>query len=124
MSKSDFTSKGRRVRDEGDARELLAAAAASGEPLKPWCQSHGVNPHSLYWWRSKLGRHQTSRRRTRRHPRLQRALEAVPVAEVTLALPLRAPRYELVLPNGLVLRVDTGFEAETVERLLAVALRC
>lgn len=121
MSKSESTSKGRRVRDEADARALLAAISASSQRLKPWCQSNGVNPHSLYWWRSKLGR---QRHGGRRHPRLQRALEAVPVAEVKLALPPRAPRYELALPNGLTLRVDSGFEAEAVERLLAVALRC
>lgn len=41
----------RRVRDEADARALLAQVRASGLPLKTWCDTHDVNAHSLYWWR-------------------------------------------------------------------------
>lgn len=37
------TSRGRKVRNEIDARALLAVVRASDQPLQTWCRAHGVN---------------------------------------------------------------------------------
>ena len=107
----------RNVRDEADARSLLADVLASGQPLKPWCRAHNINAHSLYGWRTKL-----FGARVRRPPPV--APEDVPVAEVSIPRSPEPIRYEVELPNRVVVRVDGRFEAPVLQRLLSVALRC
>lgn len=114
--------RGRRVRDAADAQALLTAIATSKQPLKTWCAANDINVHSLYWWRAKLS--PKARPKPPDNPRLHRALEAVPVAEVTLALPTRRGRYEVALPNGVTLRLEADFHDDAVARLLALAGRC
>lgn len=109
----------RRVRDEADARALLAQVRASGLPLKTWCDTHDVSAHSLYWWRVKLGNAGGARGRGR-----VVAPEEVPVVEVSLQGVSEPVCYEVVLPNRVVVRVDGRFEAPVLQRLLSVAMRC
>ena len=110
------------VRDEGDARDLLAQARSSGLPLRTWCHTNGISPGSLYWWRTKL--QSGGARRGRRCA----APEAVRVAEVCVPhteSPARPPsHYELELPNQVRIRLDEHFDATALERLLSVVSRC
>ena len=107
----------RNVRDEADARSLLADVLASGQPLKPWCRAHNINAHSLYWWRTKLFG------ATVRRP-APVAPEDVPVVEVSIPRAPEPIRYEVELPNRVVVRVDGRFDVPVLQRLLSVALRC
>lgn len=92
MPKPKSSVNGRSVRDEAEARELLAAVASGAQPLKSWCHANGVNPHSLYWWRSKLSRDRTRGRVRRRvKPREARGPEAIPVAECQGAPKVSSP---------------------------------
>ena len=39
---------------EGEAREVMAAWAASGESATAFGRRNGIVPQRLYWWRSRL----------------------------------------------------------------------
>jgi hypothetical protein len=93
----------RRVRDEGDARELLARWRESGESMAEWCRANGVVRQSLQWWRG---------RRTDVGDQ-----GVVRVAEVVL--PAGGPEYRIVLGNGREVVVGE-FEPEALRRLLEV----
>ena len=91
------------VRDEGDARELLARWRRSGESMAQWCRANGVVRQSLQWWRW-------------RQPEGGGA-GVVRVAEVVL--PPTAPEYRIVLGDGREVVVGE-FEPEALRRLLDV----
>ena len=110
--------KGRSVRGEADATDLLAAVSASGLPLATWCGEHGVNAHSLYWWRSKM--HDRDVHKSGGSQPLPRLVE-VRVAAPPVAGPAR---YEVVLPNEVVVRVGADFDAEVLRRLVGAVRAC
>ena len=91
------------VRDEGDARELLARWRQSGENMAEWCRANGVVRQSLQWWRG------------RRTDVVDHGV--VRVAEVVL--PPGGPEYRIVLGNGREVVVGE-FEPEALRRLLDV----
>ena len=117
---------GRCVRDEPDARALLDLLRASGQPLKAWCRSNELNARSLAWWRTNIRELELARLRRRIAP------EEVRLAEVSRSAPLAAcelraeapARYELELPNRVLIRLDARFDEASLERLLAVVARC
>lgn len=105
---------GRPVRDEADARALLAAIATSRVPLARWCEENDVNRWSLYHWRSKLDQQDRAGHRP-----------ALRLAEVDLPAP-RPPAAPLsiVLPGGLRVEVPADFDEDALLRLLRVVAAC
>jgi transposase-like protein len=95
-------------------RALVREQEASGKSAKEFARQRGFSPATLYWWRSALRRRACS---WSRGPRL---------AEVTLLAgngPVNhgdAEAFELALPGGRRLRVPSGFDPESLRRLLGV----
>jgi hypothetical protein len=51
----------RKIRDHEDARQCLAAAAASSMSRKAWAVANGVNPRSLHaWWMNTVARRRSA----------------------------------------------------------------
>jgi hypothetical protein len=116
--------EGRRVRNEADAVELLSAVSGSRLPLATWCGANGVNACSLYWWRAKLhARDVAQPSRSVRFPRLVEVQVPAAVA-APAARTAASDRYEVVLPNDLVVRVGADFDAGVLRRLVEAVRPC
>jgi|WetSurMetagenome_2_1015567.scaffolds.fasta_scaffold237181_3 hypothetical protein len=98
----------RRVRDEGEARNLLAQQRLSGLSLRDWCNVEGIKAHSLAWWKIRL---QDS---------------AIRLVEVTPMTPPAAhPEARYIVHVGdLAIEVSDDFKEDTLGRLLDVLSRC
>lgn len=91
----------RSVRDEEDARDLLARWEGSRKRLGVWCRENGIARQSLQWWRGRATASGT----------------VVRVAEVVLPPP--SPEYRIVLANGREVVVG-AFDPDQLRVLLAV----
>jgi hypothetical protein len=100
-----------RVRDERKEqqwRRWIGEWRASGMSVRAFCARRGLATPSFYAWRRTLE---------------QRAAEKaafVPVQVVADAPPAQASALELVLADGRIVRVATGFDAATLRQVLAV----
>jgi hypothetical protein len=94
---------GRVVRDEDDARRLVAEWTASRKLMGEWCKWKGVSRQSLQWWRLRIVGVE--------------AAGVIRVAEVVLPTP--SPEYRILLGNGREVVVG-NFDAVVLGRLLAV----
>jgi hypothetical protein len=105
----------RKVRDEADARESLAAARRAGVRLGVWARANGMDGRSLHAWKMNLERGSESRTRAVRRP--ASLVELVPTGTSSPA------RYALR-------RGDVTFEfgddarEEMLQRVLAVLRAC
>ena len=100
----------RKIRDEADALECLAALGTSGLPMPEWAQQSGVDGRSLNVWRLNLTRRQRSER-----PRLIELVPRVP--------PVAAARY-VIRCGELAVEVGEDFDDHTLRRLLCVVAGC
>ena len=106
----------RKIRDEQDARNCLAAATASGLPRAQWARDHGIDGRSLNGWRVALGR---------RDARVEKSVtftELVPTAPVS-AKPI-AVSWLRVCAGDCVVEVPTDFDDDHLRRVLKAALAC
>jgi hypothetical protein len=100
-----------RARDERKERQWrrwIARWRASGLSVRAFCARHELAEASFYAWRRVLER---------------RAAEGpgfVPVQVLADATPAPASALEVVLLDGRTVRVVPGFDAATLQRLLAV----
>lgn len=107
---------GRKITDETDAHTCLEAAARSGLPRAQWAHAHGVDARSLNAWRVNLGRRQ---QRADEPPAL-RLVELVTGPE-----PIPATGSGIrVRVGALVVELDRGFDAATLDRLLDLVAPC
>lgn len=101
-------------RTEARWRSLIAAQEQSGESVVRFAERRGLNPATLYWWRSRL----RSRGREQQ--------EFVPIeivgAERSTAAAIVGV-FELELAGGRRLRVPPGFDADDLVRLIAAVER-
>jgi|SRR5271165_666801 len=94
-------------------RRMVAQWQASGDSVREFCDRYGLAEPSFYAWRRLL------RQRDAKEPRF------VPV-RVTNDITAPAPAdyagggLELVLVDGRLLRIGPGFDAATLQRLLAL----
>ena len=90
---------------------LIAEWERSGQTINEFCRRRGINESTFGWWRREIGRaeKQTS------------AVELVEI-ETSSSSPQRA--VEVVLPNGISLRVPGGFERRALEEILAIVRAC
>ncbi len=95
-------------------RHILEQFHASGLSVAAFCRLHHLPAGSLYAWRRTLA--DRDRRAAAAEPP-----QFVPVLLSATAMPGDAPAaLELLLPQGRVLRVPAGFDADSLRRLLAV----
>lgn len=105
-----------------------SARAAEMRPLvEEWRQGsasqaevarrHGLNPGTFSWWCARLGG-RAGKRRGPASPRL------VPVKVVDAPRSAGARRFDVVLSQGLRVRVPSGFEATELRRLVEALRSC
>ena len=98
----------------------------SGLTATEFAAEVGISARSLSWWRWRLGSKVSPPPSPARRPR-PRALAATtpakparPLAFVEITAPQTRESIEVVLGQGRSIRVPVGFDAPTLERLLAV----
>lgn len=91
---------------ESKWRALIEEQEASGQTVREFAASRGVAPATVFWWRSRL----------RREARAD--AELVPV-EVVEAGSDRSTAIELVVGDGIVLRLPRGVDEADLRRVLA-----
>lgn len=107
-----------------EAQRLLAAFERSGLTRAEFERRHNLSPNRLSWWRKRLGLVASaaplaSAAVTFLPVRVEAPSRATPPPPTTPAAPI-----ELVLPEGVVLRVPPSFEATDLTRLLTILREC
>ena len=100
-----FSSSHRHFKPEPFWRDLIDRWKASGESVAAFCAAHRVSQATFYSWRKRLA---TGTRRTTRPAPAFAPVRVVP-----------DPTAEVVLPNGLILRIPATTEPAAVARLVA-----
>jgi transposase len=99
----------------------------SGLSAKDFANETGISQRSLSWWRWQLGRKATEPTLARPTQRRKREAKAAPPASrmtfVEVSAPAPSEPFEIVLASGRRIRVPSGFDAPTLERLLVVLER-
>ncbi len=96
---------------EREWRQLLARWRRSGQTIRDFCTQWQVSEPSFYVWRRRLAE------------RDRAAPQFVPVHVVADTPANTASPIEVVLGNGRRLRVGPGFDADTLQQLLALLER-
>ena len=102
----------RMVRDEADARECLARAAASKQKRGDWARANGVDGRSLYLWSLRL-------RPSPPEPRAELQL-----VELVATPAPRPPARYTVRVGELAIEVDDAFQDDVLRRLISVVASC
>lgn len=104
-----------------EARRLLLAFERSGLSLAEFGRRHDLSPNRLSWWRKRLGAAAAAATDTRPAPASVTFLPVrVEVPPRPAPSPVAAAPIELVLPDGVVVRVLPSFDVATLARLLDV----
>ena len=106
-----------RTKPEARWRALVREQEASGRSVKDFARARGLSAASLYWWRSELGR------RRELPPAKRLELAAVTVVGEAPARRASSGGFELELSNGRRVRVQPGFDADELRRLIAALER-
>jgi hypothetical protein len=91
----------------------------SGLTAEQYASELGINAKTLQFWKYKLAKPEPSSRRARRCPRVEATLPLIEVHPASAD----GSAFELELSGGKRLRIPVTFEAESLERLLAVLAR-
>jgi hypothetical protein len=100
-----FRSTHRRSRPEPYWRDLIDRWKASGQSVAAFCAGHHVSQATFYSWRKRLA------------ARARRTTGTAPAFAPVRVVP--DPTAEVILPNGLILRVPAATEPAAVARLVA-----
>jgi transposase-like protein len=92
---------------------LVEQWEGSGTTMREFCARHGVQHSTFAWWR-----HELSRRKRKNTGTIELVEIAVPGSGASERV------IEVVLSNGIRLRVPAGFERRALEELLAVVRGC
>jgi len=124
------------VRDAGKERfwqNNIGQQRRSGLSIREFCRQHGLTEPSFYAWRGELNRRRTARaEKSRTHAAKSNRVNAdgdrtrfasvrlVPdnVAALNIATALQFAAIELVLPNGVLVRMPANAEPAIVAALL------
>ena len=116
---------GRKIEDEAEARQCLAAAKRKGLSVGDWARAHDIDGRSLNAWRVNLGRREASaqprRRKSKAAPTARALVELLP-ASPSVAVAGRG-RYVLEVARA---RVEFGddLSVETLHRVLEALRSC
>lgn len=102
----------RKIKDEADAVECLAAVREAGVDAVSWAQANGVDARSLNAWRMNLGRRWSAR-----------PTRATLVELVAAPAPKGGARYALVVGEA---RLEFGDDClvDTLSRVIPVLRGC
>src|SRR5215469_1203438 len=91
----------------------------SGLTAKEYAAEHGINAHSLSWWKWRLSTGEKSQGRGR--TRASRALSSpAPLTFVEMTTGVAREALEIVLPSSIRIVVPAGFDGPALVRLLDV----
>ena len=105
---------GRKIRDESDARECLAAVRVAGGDRVAWAREHRVDARSLNAWRVALERRGQTRPQATAVPQLVELVPTTRYGGARYVVDLGAARIEL----------DDGFSADTLQRVVRALRAC
>lgn len=113
-------------------RGVLEDAEEHGIPLAQLAEEHDVAPATLSWWKSEIRRREALRRGKRVKPKRVPREEPIdfvavelPEDDLAMGAPEMASAFEVLLPDGVLVRIPGQFEEETVVSLLrAVRSAC
>ena len=106
-----------------EARAQLALATSSGLSIRAYSRGEGLDEERFYRWRRRLAAVDATpdasvpRRRSRSRKAKPGFVDVTPSG--ALAATGDVPVLELVLPRGMVVRVPTRFDEDTLRRLVA-----
>jgi transposase-like protein len=103
--------------------EVLRRWRQGEQTVRVFCRSEGVRESAFYFWRRKLDRHadQGGAGSRPRAPRQPIAVPSfLPVQVVEHGVAGRSSGVEIVLEHGRSVRVQTGFDRQTLADVLAV----
>jgi transposase-like protein len=107
MREKQTLGKVQQRRSRAEVEQLVDVFESSGLQRREFCEKHGLAPGTLDFWRK--------RRREERG-----AVESGRLVAVELAGATSSGGLAVVLPRGRRVEVCEGFDAATLERLLAV----
>ena len=103
-------------------RDHITGWKSSGMSLRLYSEEHGLKAGTLGYWNSRLKARAADAPAPSSGP--EATFLAVHVAEPAVTVPEPPDeRIELALPGGCVVRVNRGFDAATLDRLLDVVER-
>ena len=122
----------RRRRDgkkERSWRKLLQEQSRSGLSVRAFCEERGLRQHAFYFWRREVQRRDTERSAlkssqsgpVRRAVPQPQAFAAITVSDAGIGS--SAPSIEIVLGNGVCLRLRESFDPKMLADVLAVLER-
>jgi hypothetical protein len=94
---------------EGTWRERIRRWEQSGLGRKEFAEREGVHPSTLGWWRCELARRDSGQKQP-----------VVALTRVMVTPTVGTAALEVVVNGGAIVRVPTGFDVATLERLLRV----
>ena len=95
-------------------RGILNEQEASGLSPAAFCLRESISQSVYYWWKKTIRERDEKSRKDKSH-----SLALVPV-RVTAAHTAGPTTFDVVLSNERVLRVPTGFDPESLKRLIAL----
>ena len=116
--------KASREREE-NWRRIIAKQGRSGLTHTEFCRRESISANSYFWWKRDLGiRTKKKRSEPRGRVRQQRGGEAttslVPVTIRQAASSAASDWFEVLLSSGCVVRLRSGFDSESLKRLVAI----
>lgn len=102
--------------------EVMRRWQEGGQSVRAYCQAEGLRESAFYFWRRELARRGyrgDAPNGVRPQPR-SAALSFLPVRVVEPRLTEAARGVEIVLPQGRTVRVQAGFDRQTLAEVLAV----
>ena len=91
----------------------------SGLSVRAYCAQAGLSEPSFYVWRRELQRREPQRREPQRRDRWA-ASTSVPTFVPVQVLAETGAAIEIVLPQGAVVRVRSGFDRQTLQDVIAI----
>jgi len=102
---------------EAEYRRLFARQARSGLSAREFAEREGIAVQTFYWWRCEL------RRRERAQPTRQDEPEFVEVSLNPSTPTAWVEGIDVQLPDGVLIRVPSGFDEDDLVRVLSVLRR-
>jgi hypothetical protein len=104
---------------KGDARVVVEAWEASGQPAGEFARSHGFGRHRLDWWRKRLRKSAAQRGATEEPRWWPVVVKPMHSGEERAAGDNDQATMEVILAVGRRIRLRPGFDAAAVQRLIA-----
>lgn len=111
---------GRKIRDEKDARQCMAAAKRTGLSRAQWARQHGIDGRSLFAWGKNLeqgDKARASQKSGQNGKRRTGLLELVAQSTTT-------PSRYIVRCGHVAIEIDEHFDEDVLARVLKVVAAC